>query len=200
MFTDHLRPTWQRLAAPLCHLPAVLLGPIRARRRAGTAAAVLLVLGLLAGCAGYSPSSVRPGDTEAEVLAVMGAPTGRYGQPAQAKAGVVKRLEFARGPYGRHTYMLDFDANNRLVRWKQVLTEARFTQIPVGLPQQQLLETLGRPGDVRRVRYQGHTIWSYRYENPFCLWYEVSIDRQGRVAETGNGPDPLCERERSFPF
>lgn len=197
---DLARATLRRPPAPTRPPLSAVPGRARPSRAVGRAAGALLALGLFAGCAGYGPSSMRPGDTEAEVLAVMGAPTGRYGQPAQAQAGVVKRLEFARGPYGRHTYMLDFDANDRLVSWQQVLNEAQFSQIPVGLSQLQLLQTIGRPADMRQVRYQGHTIWSYRYENPFCLWFEVSIDRQGQVAETGNGPDPLCERERRLPF
>ena len=32
----------------------------------------------LASCAGYGPVGVQPGQTEADVVKVMGAPTGRY--------------------------------------------------------------------------------------------------------------------------
>ena len=53
---------------------------------------------LLAACAGYSPRNLPPGATQAEVVHLMGPPTGRYAMP---QGGT--RLEFARGPYGRET-------------------------------------------------------------------------------------------------
>ena len=56
-------------------------------------------LGALAGCASYSPQGLQTGQGEAQVSQQMGEPTGRYALPDGAT-----RLEYARGPMGRHTY------------------------------------------------------------------------------------------------
>jgi hypothetical protein len=42
------------------------------------------------------------------------------------------------------------------------------------------------------------TVWAYRYETPFCQWFQVGIDARGKVMDTSYGPDPLCEgRDRA---
>ncbi len=144
---------------------------------------------LLAGCAGYGPQGVATGATESDIAARMGPPTGRY-----ARDGATgERLEYARGPYGRHTYMLDLDATGRLADWKQVLTENDFNAIPIGLGEDQVLYRIGHPAQRQMLSFQSRWLWSYRYESPFCQWFQVSLDLQHRVVETGYGPDPLCD-------
>jgi hypothetical protein len=142
----------------------------------------------LAGCASYGPQSLRTGASVADVTAAMGSPTGRYARP-----GGGERFEYARGPYGKHTYMLDFDTQGRLTEWQQVLTEPRFDDIRVGMTRDDILMTLGHPADSRPLSFQHRTLWSYRYEGPFCKWFQVGLDRGDRVVDTGYGPDPLCE-------
>lgn len=153
----------------------------------GRAAIAVLVLAL-AGCAGYSPSGLPAGTTQQQVVERMGPPTGRY--PA-ADGG--ERLEFARGPMGKHTYMLDFDADRRLLRWEQVLTEKNFYALTIGMSRDEVLRRIGRPSDVRFLSRQQHQLWSYRYETPFCVWFQVSLDTADRVAELGNNIDPQCD-------
>lgn len=153
---------------------------------------------LLAGCAGYSPGSLPQGASRDETVRVMGAPTGQYALP---NGGT--RLEFARGPFGKHTYMLDFDAGGRLIHVEQVLDEAHFSALKVGMPAEQVLRRIGHPSEASYLPRQKHTLWSYRYFNPFCIWFQVSIDTNGHVAELGQNFDPLCERRRfspGFPF
>jgi hypothetical protein len=118
----------------------------------------------------------------------MGAPTGRHAMPDGRE-----RLEFARGPYGKHTWMLDFDSNGRLIGSTQVLTEARFDAIAIGMSRDEVLHAIGRPADVRTIGHQHQTVWAYRYDGPFCRWFQVGLDGGGRVVDTAYGPDPLCE-------
>ncbi len=118
----------------------------------------------------------------------MGPPTGEYSLP-----GAGKRLEFARGPFGKHTYMLDFDRGGRLLSWQQVLTEAHFNAVSLGATRDEVLVSLGHPSDERRIPRQGRTLWSYRYEAPVCQWFQVGLDAAGRVVDSGYGPDPLCD-------
>ena len=121
---------------------------------------------LLGGCAGYGPGGVAPGQSEADVARSMGAPTGRYALP-----GGATRLEYARGPYGRHTYMIDFDAAGRVARVDQVLNEANFLRVNPGMTRSDLLLLLGRPGEVFGVRLENAQVWNWRYPTNDCLWF-----------------------------
>src|SRR5688572_13494017 len=87
--------------------------------------AIVAVTALLGGCAGYSPGQLAAGTPVSDVVARMGEPTGQY-----TLADGARRLEFARGPSGRHTYMIDVDAQGRVTRWQQVLTEQMFNGTP----------------------------------------------------------------------
>lgn len=142
---------------------------------------------MLAGCAGYGPGALKPGASVAEATQTMGAPTGRY---ALASG---ERLEFARGPAGLHTYMLDFDAQGRLLKAEQVLNEPHFNTIPTGITREEVLKELGRPSNVSTIHYQKRQLWSWRYDSVFCQWFQVSLDTQNKVVDTGYAPDPRCE-------
>jgi hypothetical protein len=175
--------------------PLLLHAGAPARRSLG---AVLPALGLallltLAGCAGYSPKGLPPGTSSAQAIEQLGPPTGRH---AGENGGV--RLEFARGPYGLHTYMLDFDAQDRLLRWEQVLTEENFYALEIGMTKTEVLRRIGRPSNVMFLPRQQHQLWSYRYDTPFCIWFQVSLTTSDRVAELGHNIDPRCERNGGF--
>ena len=58
---------------------------------------------------------------------------------------------------------------------------------------EQVLQSLGHPSESRPLSWQRRTLWSYRYDAPFCTWFQVGLDERGRVVDTGYGPDPLCE-------
>lgn len=146
------------------------------------------VVSMLVACAAYGPAGLPVGSSSARAIERLGTPSGRY-----ENADRSKRLEFARGPMGRHTYMLDFDADDRLVRAEQVLTERNFHDLQIGMAQGEVLRRVGRPSDVSFLSRQRHQLWSYRYETPFCIWFQVSIDTVGRVAELGHNADPLCD-------
>ena len=146
---------------------------------------MLVVLG---GCAAYGPAQVRVGQTEAELLAAMGPATGRHVAP-----GGAPRIEFARGPGGRHTFMVDLDAQGRVASVQQVLTERQFLQVRDGLTRAQVLALIGRPVHTAGM-IRGGQIWSWRWANNDCLWFQVAFDAQGRAIGDGSqGPDPACE-------
>jgi outer membrane protein assembly factor BamE (lipoprotein component of BamABCDE complex) len=159
-------------------------------RSTRSAAAWALCAVLLSACAtSYSPASLKPGDSIDLAKQQMGPPTGEY---RLADGGT--RLEFARGPRGKQTFMLDFDAQGRLIRSVQVLDEAHFNELRAGMSGDQVLATLGRPAEVWSVRYHRQTVWSYRFEGPFCQLFHVGLTPAGVVEDTSYGPDPLCER------
>jgi hypothetical protein len=142
----------------------------------------------LAGCAAVAPA---PGTPQVEVLRQWGAPTSRYALPAE---GV--RLEYATGPYGRTTWMVDLDAQGRVTQARQVLNEAEFlavqTQAARGMVREELLRWIGRPGERRHGGWPGGEVWAWRYPTNDCLWFQVSISDEGRVRDGAFGIDPLC--------
>lgn len=146
-----------------------------------------LTTALLAACTGYSPGNLRSGASLDEVRQRMGEPTARY-----PLASGSTRLEFARGPFGKHTYMVDVDAGGRVQRIEQVLTEARFGVVAAGLPSEELLRQLGTPSQRRSGGWQGGEVWSYRYDATFCQWFQVSVV-EGKVRDSAYAPDPMCD-------
>jgi hypothetical protein len=165
-----------------------------AARTASLAPALVLVLTLaLSACAG--PWNVQPGQTQAEVQSLYGPPTGRYALP-----GGGTRLEYATGPFGRHTWMFDIGTDGRVVAANQVLNERSFLVLaerigaePGGLPAAEVLATIGRPGERRRVGWTGGETWSWRYPTNDCLWFQVSVTPQGQATSAGYGIDPTCD-------
>jgi hypothetical protein len=156
---------------------------------------LLLTLALLCGaCGTYSPREVQIGQSRDEVLKLMGPPTNQYRGPDGGQ-----RLEYARGPMGRDTFMVDLDASGHVLGWAQVLTQARFAQIVPGLRREDVLFALGRPSNQKRYVRQHEDVWSYRFgvRDAACEWFQVSLGDDGRVRSAGLAPDPLCDYERN---
>lgn len=142
----------------------------------------------LTACADYGAGRVRPGQSLDEVMQMMGQPTGRYALPDGAA-----RIEYARGPLGRNTYMIDLDAAGRVQHWAQVLDPWYFAQVSDGMTGEQLLRLLGRPAE-RAGQWLRRETWSWRYENNDCLWFRVTLSADGRVIDGGATlPDPRCD-------
>ena len=143
---------------------------------------------LLTACAGYSPKGLQPGQPETDVVKQMGTPTGRYTLP---NGGT--RLEFARGPAGRETYMVDFDTAGRMVDWEQVMDLWYLTRITPGLSTEDVLMRVGHPGSTIPIKRQQLVVWNYRYPTNDCLWFQISIGDDGKVISGGQGTDPQCD-------
>jgi hypothetical protein len=154
---------------------------------------LLLALSLGACASGsYGPGPLAPGATSAEAIARMGQPTGVHPLAPDGK-----RLEFARGPMGLHTFMLDFDAGDRLVKIDQVLTERHFLELQNGMTADEVRARIGRPGQITGLPRQRHQLWWYWYDTPFCIVWQVSIsDDDGKVAEMGHNSNPRCDGDR----
>jgi hypothetical protein len=143
---------------------------------------------LLTACAGYAPpASLQPGQSIDEVTRSYGQPTGRYALP---QGGT--RLEYARGPYGKHTWMIDADASGRVHSIQQVLTEANFATVKPGETAQDVLLKLGRPSE-RRGAFRNTELWAYRYDATFCQWFVVTMTPDRQVRDAGYVPDPMCD-------
>jgi hypothetical protein len=155
----------------------------------------LTVTSFLAACSGYAPPANLSGLTADQLVAQMGPPETR--RPVE---GGGTRLEFPRGPYGQHTWFVYLDATGRVVRSEQVLTERHFTQINPGMGQDDVRSVLGRPGEVDTLGRSRGVVWNYRYENPFCRWFQVEISQDRQVRSAGYGEPPECRRRDIAPF
>lgn len=153
----------------------------------------LAVVSLLSACSGYAPPNEVVGATRDSIVARMGPPD------VQRAVEGGTRLEFPRGPYGRHTYFVYLDANGRATRFEQVLTEARFNQINPGMTQEAVLLALGRPSEVWRLGRNRGTVLNYRYENNFCLWFQIEVTQEQTVRSAGYGEPPECNRNGAIP-
>ncbi len=143
---------------------------------------------LLGACAAYGPPEAVVGLSRQAVLA-------RLGQPElERRLNEGSRLEFPRGPYGKHTWFVYLDAHDRVSRAEQVLTEQNFARVDVGMSQDALRQLLGRPNQVQLLGRARGVVWSYRYENNFCLWFQVELSLQQQVRSAGFGEPPECER------
>lgn len=162
-----------------------------------TLASSVLSAFLLIGCAGYGPSGLQPGQTEADVRARMGEPTERAARPNGHT-----RLDYARGPMGKHTWRIDLDANGRIASIEQLLTERNFESLQPGDTRAAVIERIGPPTSVRGGWRGVGEVWFYRYDTPppYCRRFHVWLV-DDRVREATYANDPMCEeRDRREPF
>jgi hypothetical protein len=158
--------------------------------------AAFTVTAVLAGCAVFQPPPLAVGQTEADVAALLGGPTARYAMPDGST-----RLEFATGPYGRQTWMVDLGPDGRSRAFRQVLERRQlwaFAERAQGLTVDQLLRELGSPAERRHGGLAGGQTWSWRYPTNDCLWWQVSVGADGRVIGAGEGIDPACDAREPF--
>ena len=146
---------------------------------------------ITAGCT----TAPAAGQAREAVLAAWGQPTARY--PVAAGG---ERLEYASGPFGRVTWMVDLDAAGRVAGSTQVLNEAHFADFQgraPGMSRDQLLRELGTPGERKGAGLMGGELWSWRYPTNDCLWFQVTIDTAAdKVRAAGYGIDWRCDAGR----
>lgn len=151
-----------------------------------------LLCGALSGCASYSGSSLKPGaSTQADARSVMGEPAAKHAFAAGAP--YVESWEYPRGPFGRHTFMLRFDAQGKLNAIDQVLTVGNVARIRIGEDgRTEVSRLLGRPATVFPLRGGGEA-WDYAaYANDGQMRkirLIVNFDERGRASSAGESYD-----------
>lgn len=131
---------------------------------------------LLAGCAGYSGSDLRPGASNArEIEASMGVPALRLAKPDGGSVWY-----FPRGPSGRHTYAVTIGADGVLQAIEQRLIPENVAKLQRGkIDAKQVRELLGPPAGITRAPFKPLDVWEYRWVNVLgrrVLWVYFSDD------------------------
>ncbi|MEF8723149.1 MAG: hypothetical protein V5B30_11285 [Candidatus Accumulibacter delftensis] len=163
---------------------------------------VLSVL-LVAGCAGYSGSNLKPGvSTLPEVMASMGSPAMAWKNPDGSE-----QLAYPRGPAGTQTFMVDVGPDGKLQRIEKVLNVENFARVQAGMSQDQVLRILGPSGSQWTQFYSrsNQLAWSWLFCNDWNAqeFFDVMFDAStGIVHSTGQHPNlaglsgvqPPCSR------
>ncbi len=161
-------------------------------RRFSSLAVTILSAGLLCGCAtSYAPSSDIIGFSPEQVIARLGPPF-----PPPDSLDGVKRLDFPRGPYGKHTYIVEFDSDGRAERFAQVLDEKNFARIKPEMSTEEVREVIGVSRDTFVLGRDRGFVWNYRYLTTLCRWFQVEFTKEGKVRSSGYGIPPECRRPR----
>lgn len=143
--------------------------------------ALLAPLAALVGC-DTGMSQLKPGaSTATEVRSVMGNPTFEWKAPDGAYV-----WEFARGPEGVVTYMVDIGPDNVLRAIRQVLTEAYFAKVQPGMSRDAVRQLIGRPGQTMPFPNLQEDVSSWRFEQgPGNPWFfNVHFAPDGTVKRT----------------
>lgn len=122
--------------------------------------AMLLAL-LLAGCAGYGGTGLKPGEAGLDdVLRVMGQPAMRWENPDGSL-----QLAYPRAPMGFHTYMVEIGKDGKLQKLENVMDPKVFAGIHAGMTKSQVLQILGpsEPSWTVYFKARDELVWEWRY-------------------------------------
>lgn len=150
------------------------------------AALNLIGVALLTACSNYAPPIGLTGLARDELVARMGAPD------MQRQTPTGTRLEFPRGPLGHHTWFVYLDPTGHATHAEQVLTEVSFQKVTPGMAQDEVRQMLGRASHIQKLGRSRGEVWSYRYENHFCQWFQVEFSLEQQVRSTAYGQPPEC--------
>ena len=146
---------------------------------------------MLAACA--TPQSLKPGTTVEQARAALGTPTGSY-----SLAGGGTRLQYSNQPFDQVVWNADFDAQGRLARVEQVMSDAAFARVQSGKDtRSDVLRDFGQPADTFSYKLVNETAWMYRYytQGGFKAAMFIYFDPQGIVKRTETGMDPWSIRD-----
>lgn len=157
---------------------------------------------VLAACAGYSGSDLKPGvATLAEVIASMGEPAMRW-KDADGR----EQLAYPRGPAGTQTFMAFIAPDGRLERIDGVLDMAHFARIEPGKSDKAAVLRLLGPSPSQWTEYfkaRDELVWEWR----FCdglgqrAFFDVLFDATTGIVRSSfqrpdyvgpNGSAPSC--------
>lgn len=162
-----------------------------------------MLAALMAACAGYSGSNLKPGaSTLPEIVASMGEPAMVWKNPDGSQ-----QLAYPRGPAGTQTFMAYVGPDGKLQRIEGVLDMAHFAKIQEGMSKDEVLRIIGPSGALWTQTYSSSNTlawtWLYCDTGSFQAFFDVMFDATtGIVKSTEQRPNeqgrlgipPTCGR------
>jgi hypothetical protein len=108
-----------------------------------------------------------------------------------------QRLEYPRGPNGLTTWMLDFDANGKLVAMSQALTAQNIAQVVPGMTQDEVRRLLGKPSTVAKYALSHEEVWSWHWAEGGVAgdgMFNAHFSPDGLVVRTSRSDAPGHDR------
>jgi len=133
---------------------------------------------LLSACASYSGYGLHPGSSTVEdVRRTMGKPAAEFEDSSGGR-----ELFYPHGPLGTQTFVAHVDAGGTLRGIEQVLDDDHFYAIREGETRDQVLRTIGPPGDSMRFD-NGTYAWIWRFKDTwgYLSDFNVTFDRNNIV-------------------
>jgi hypothetical protein len=141
---------------------------------------------LLGACAHpWYTMDLPPGSTREQVIARAGAPLKEVPLPDGGR-----RMQYTLQPMGQYAFMVDLDAAGRVVRSRQVLTEASFGRIEPGRwTAADIDREFGPPARIDAVASFPGQVLTYRWKDTANtdMFYWVYVDAQGVVQRAHPG-------------
>jgi len=103
-----------------------------------------------------------------------------------------KVMMYPRGPFGKHTYFVYLNPDDKVERWTQVLDEKNFARIKPGMHRDEVVATIGESKAMFGLARERGYVWNYRYVTPHCFWFQIEFARDDTVRSTGYGRPPEC--------
>lgn len=149
----------------------------------------------LSGCALFHPP--HPGDSTDKITSTLGKPSYSWTN------NQITTYEYSAGAMGQYTYMARFK-DGKLLSYEQVWTTPNFNKIvPHQWTEQQVIELVGHPTEIRQYGNTKDVAWNYGYKesNVWNSMLSIYFNSDGIVTHIENGPDPRFElNDGKFPF
>lgn len=145
----------------------------------------LLAAVLLVACASpFNGFNVQPGTPRDAVIASMGRPTAVVPLPSGGQ-----RLQYSLQPFGQYAWMVDLDAAGKVLRARQVLTDADFNRIQPGWTRVDVEREFGPPAMIDRVASWPGPVMTYRWKDTVGsdMFYFVYLDQHQIVRRAHPG-------------
>lgn len=146
------------------------------------------LLATLGACDFVAQHELEPGrSTVQDVRKLMGKPGTIWEEDGGRQV-----LEYARGPEGSETWMVEIDANGRFQGMKDALALANLARVQPGMNRDDLRRLLGKPGSEETFPALGETVWSWRVRGSVeaTEMFHAHLGPDGRVLRTSRTPDP----------
>jgi hypothetical protein len=147
------------------------------------AAPAVMAIALLGSC-GVMVRDIPPGTPRDQAIAKLGTPTRVVRLPDGGE-----RLQYSLQPAGQQAWMVDVDANGRVVRTYQALTDNNFMRIQPGWTAADIEREFGPPGRIDRIATYNGVVWEYRWQDVMGgnMFYWVYVDPRGVVTRAHPG-------------